>query len=277
MNLRDMMRGRVQERITERFPEYEPPQPRQESPIEQISPRTSGADRVAKMAERRDVPSIPFEPGTPTQRRRQTKEQARQFDEQLQAQREMQETALSEQARQFDKEHGLAKERLDLQRKLSQRTADAKRGLGMDTSSVTGARGLETAYGTAADGDYADIINRYASEFGIPAPLIQAVIHQESGWNPQAKSHAGAMGLMQLMPGTAADLGVTNPYDPVQNIRGGVQYLRDMLDRFGGDVELALAAYNAGPNNVDKYGGIPPFQETQNYIPAIMNHLQRYK
>lgn len=112
-------------------------------------------------------------------------------------------------------------------------------------------------------------IRYYAHESGIPVALINAVIHQESGFNEQAKSHAGAIGLMQLMPKTAKSLGV-DPHNPLDNIRGGVAYLRDLSIQFKGNVPLILAGYNAGPDAVRKYGGIPPFSETRAYVQSIM-------
>lgn len=114
------------------------------------------------------------------------------------------------------------------------------------------------------------IIEAHAARHDISADLIRAVIQVESAWNPRAVSSAGALGLMQLMPATAAELGVINPFDPEENIRGGVTYLRRLLDRFDGNPELALAAYNAGPGAVEKYGRrIPPYRETQQYVRKI--------
>lgn len=116
-------------------------------------------------------------------------------------------------------------------------------------------------------------ITAAAKKYNLPEKLITSVIKQESNFNASATSAAGASGLMQLMPVTARYLGVSDRFDPAQNIMGGAKYLRQMLDQFDNNVETALAAYNAGPGNVKKYGGIPPFQETQNYVKKIMNFM----
>jgi soluble lytic murein transglycosylase-like protein len=116
-----------------------------------------------------------------------------------------------------------------------------------------------------------NIINQASQQYGIPAKLIKAVIQQESGFNANAESKAGAAGLMQLMPDTAKSLGVTDVFDPAQNISAGSKYLKQLLDKYDGKIDLALAAYNAGSGNVDKYGGIPPFEETANYVRNVSN------
>lgn len=120
-------------------------------------------------------------------------------------------------------------------------------------------------------------IEREARRFNVDPALVRAVIHAESAFNPQAISPKGAQGLMQLMPPTASDLGVSNAMDISQNIYGGVKYLSWMLERFNGDIRLATAAYNAGPGAVQRYGGIPPFAETQAYTERVAILHQRYR
>lgn len=118
------------------------------------------------------------------------------------------------------------------------------------------------------------IARRYSKIYGLDPKLVTSVIEVESGFRSDVTSHKGAEGLMQIMPATQRDLGVTKPHDPEDNIAGGVRYLRMMLDRFS-RVDLALAAYNAGPGNVEKYGGIPPFKETQNYVRKVLTLYKR--
>jgi soluble lytic murein transglycosylase-like protein len=124
---------------------------------------------------------------------------------------------------------------------------------------------------------YRDEVAAAAEEFGVDAALLRAVIHAESAFNPNAISTAGAEGLMQLIPGTASDMGVANPFDARQNIRGGAQYLSGLLKQFNGNERLATAAYNAGPQNVVKYNGVPPFDETRVYVDRVATLHQRYR
>lgn len=119
------------------------------------------------------------------------------------------------------------------------------------------------------------LIRRFALEQDLSPRLVQAVVQVESGYNPRALSAKGAMGLMQLMPDTARLMGVKDPWDPAQNIRGGTRYLREQLNRFSGDLVLALAAYNAGPTAVTRYGGVPPYRETQRYVDKILGLYQK--
>jgi hypothetical protein len=138
-------------------------------------------------------------------------------------------------------------------------------------SSVSAMSG--TTSRVSADTPYANLFQAAASKYGVDANLLVAVARQESGFNAKAVSPAGARGLMQLMPGTAQALGVTNSFDPAQSVDGAARLLSDLIDDFG-TTELALAAYNAGPGAVKRYGGIPPYAETQNYVRRIMTELR---
>jgi soluble lytic murein transglycosylase len=125
----------------------------------------------------------------------------------------------------------------------------------------------------ATGAPYLAEIRDAAARYGIPEPLVSALIRVESAFNPRAVSHKGARGLMQLMPGTAAMLGVRNSFDPRENIEGGVRHLRGLMDRFGGDLPLVLAAYNAGENAVLRHRGIPPYAETQDYVKKVLGYF----
>lgn len=124
---------------------------------------------------------------------------------------------------------------------------------------------------------YVSAVNQATEQYGVDPALVRAIIHAESAFRPTVKSHKGAVGLMQLMPATAAELGVTDRTDPEQNIHGGVKYLAQLLNQFKGNIELATAAYNAGPGAVSRYGGIPPYAETQAYVERVVILAKRYR
>ncbi len=124
--------------------------------------------------------------------------------------------------------------------------------------------------------EYEQLIMTTAARYGVSPSLVKAVIQAESGYNPNAVSRAGASGLMQLMPGTAKHLKVADRFDPKQNVDGGVRYLKFLLDTFKGDVTLALAAYNAGLGKVAKYGGVPPYEETRNYVNRVLANMRSH-
>jgi soluble lytic murein transglycosylase-like protein len=150
--------------------------------------------------------------------------------------------------------------------------SDCPRDGGERTTYAVGTTGdIRTTRPSRRNTTYDSIITEHATSHGIRADLVRAVIQAESAFNPTARSVKGAMGLMQLMPATAIAYGVTNAYDPVQNIRAGVAYLRSLLERYSHNEELALAAYNAGPTAVAKYGAVPPYRETRNYVAKIRN------
>jgi soluble lytic murein transglycosylase-like protein len=138
-------------------------------------------------------------------------------------------------------------------------------------------KALRTSFKVGDPAEFEPLIASYATQYGIEKSLIKAVIAAESNYNPKAVSKKGASGLMQLMPKTAESLKVADCFNPSDNIRGGVRYLKFLLDTFKGDVALALAAYNAGMSNVAKYKGVPPFSETRNYIAKVMNYQRTYQ
>lgn len=129
----------------------------------------------------------------------------------------------------------------------------------------------QSARSTSRVADYHDIVHVKASQYDLDPLLVKAVITTESNWNERAVSRKGAMGLMQLMPATAMEMNVRDPYNPEENIEGGVKYLRYLLERFDGDLTLALAAYNAGPSAVEKFGNVPPISETKQYVHKVLS------
>lgn len=143
------------------------------------------------------------------------------------------------------------------------------------TTAVTTVAGTDSDFSSylKTSNTLEQIFEEAATTYNVPKDLLKAIAKAESNFNPNATSGAGAQGIMQLMPATARSLGVTDSYDPYQNIMGGAKYISQMLEQFNGNVSYALAAYNAGPNNVSKYGGIPPFTETQNYVAKVTEYI----
>lgn len=142
---------------------------------------------------------------------------------------------------------------------------------------ATAGSSLPTTGDGAVPANLVPMIEAAAERAGVDPALVAAIARAESGFRADAGSAAGARGLMQLMPSTAAGLGVTDINDSEQNLNAGARYLRQMLDQFGGDTETALAAYNAGPGAVTRYGGVPPYSETQAYVPKVMEYYAQYR
>lgn len=149
-------------------------------------------------------------------------------------------------------------------------TGNTASSTGTTASSVTGSSYKTEASGLSCSAELDAIFNEAADKYGVDVKFLKAIAKCESDFSATCTSSSGAMGIMQLMPATAASLGVTNAYDPYQNIMGGAKYISEKLAQYNGDKSLALAAYNAGSGNVAKYGGIPPFKETQNYVTKVL-------
>ncbi len=160
-------------------------------------------------------------------------------------------------------------------------TADASAASGASAGAtslpVAYQPGLQGSTSDAEGGEYEALIDNSAARYGLDPAVLHGLIEQESGFDPSATSGAGAMGLTQLMPGTASSLGVANPLDPAESIEGGARYLSQMMAQFGGNTAEALAAYNAGPGAVQQYGGVPPYAETQSYVTKVLGNAEAYR
>ena len=155
-----------------------------------------------------------------------------------------------------------------------------------DSSSLSAASQATAGVGSASEGtsttgavssEYDPLIEQAAARYGVDPAVLHGLIQQESGFDPSAQSSAGASGLTQLMPGTAASLGVANPLNPAESIEGGARYLGQLMGQFGGNTADALAAYNAGPGAVQQYGGVPPYAETQSYVSKVLGYAEAYR
>lgn len=147
---------------------------------------------------------------------------------------------------------------------------------GSDTSGISAAQTTASSANFYTSGELDSIFEEAANTYGVSSIILKSIAKAESGFNPSAVSNAGAVGIMQLMPSTAAALGVSNSYDARENIMGGAKYISQLLSNYQGNISLALAAYNAGSANVDKYGGIPPFTETQNYVKKVLSYMEEF-
>jgi soluble lytic murein transglycosylase-like protein len=147
------------------------------------------------------------------------------------------------------------------------------------SAELTSTMAAASAPGSTQEGssNYDSLIEQSAARNGVDPAILHGLIQQESGFDPNSHSSAGALGLTQLMPGTASSLGVSNPLDPAQSIEGGARYLSQMLSKFGGNISDALAAYNAGPGAVQRYGGVPPYAETQDYVSKVLGYANAYR
>jgi soluble lytic murein transglycosylase-like protein len=171
------------------------------------------------------------------------------------------------------------------QQQLSAATEASGQGGAVANAVATGSSGASATSATTTPGGseispsvpFAAQINAAAARNGIDPALLSGLIKAESNFDPTVGSGAGAQGLTELMPETARSVGVTNPHDPTESIEGGARVLREMLDKFGGNVELALAAYNAGPGAVEQYNGIPPYSETQAYVPRVLGFAAEFR